>query len=77
MRNYDKIIFVNSKKSLRLKRYLKRGKNRKFFNLLDKRQLAPEKKIKHSDFVINNNGSLTNLKKIIKIIKNKLWMKLY
>mgnify|MGYP001211247119 FL=1 len=72
MRNYDKIIFVNSKKSLRLKRYLKRGKNRKFFNLLDKRQLAPEKKIKHSDFVINNNGSLTNLKKIIKIIKTKL-----
>ena len=72
MRNYDKIIFVNSKKSLRLKRYLKRGKNRKFFNLLDKRQLAPEKKIKHSDFVINNNGSLTSLKKIIKIIKNKL-----
>ena len=72
MKNYDKIIFVNSKKSLRLKRYLKRGKSRKIFNVLDKRQLPPAKKMKHCDFLINNNGSLKNLKKNTKNIKNKL-----
>tara|TARA_A100001015_G_scaffold231901_1_gene262681 strand:+ start:801 stop:1364 length:564 start_codon:yes stop_codon:yes gene_type:complete len=68
MKNYNKIIFVNSRKDLRLKRYLKRGNNRKIFNLLNKRQLSPVKKIKFSDYVINNNGSLKLLKKNIKNI---------
>ena len=72
MKNYDKIIFVNSKKALRLKRYLKRGKSRKIFNLLDKRQLPPVKKIKFCDYVINNNGSIKLLKKNIKNIMLKL-----
>ena len=72
MKHYDKIIFVNSKKSLRLKRYLKRGNRKTIFNLLDKRQLSPSKKIKFCDYVINNNGSLKNLQKSVKIIKNKL-----
>ena len=49
MKNYDKIIFVNSRKDLRLKRYLKRGNNKKIFNLLNKRQLSPAKKL---NFVI-------------------------
>ena len=75
--NYDKIVFVNSKKNKRLKRYLNRGKNRKMFDLLDKRQLSPQKKIKFSDYVINNNGSLKNLKKDVKIVQNKIWMKLF
>ena len=68
MKNYDKIIFVNARKDLRLKRYLKRGKSKKIFNLLNKRQLSPEKKIKYCDYVINNNGSLKLLKKNIKNI---------
>ena len=72
MKNYHKIIFVNSKKALRLKRYLKRGKNKKIFYILDKRQLSPVKKIKFCDYVINNNGSLKNLQKNVKIIKNKI-----
>ena len=71
-KHYDKTIFVNSKKSLRLKRFLKRGKNKKFFDLLDKRQLSPVKKIKLCDHVINNNSSLKKLKKNVKIIKNKI-----
>tara|TARA_B100000700_G_scaffold167568_1_gene185085 strand:- start:4689 stop:5255 length:567 start_codon:yes stop_codon:yes gene_type:complete len=72
-KHYDKTIFVNSKKSLRLKRFLKRGKkNKKFFDLLDKRQLPPVKKIKLCDYVINNNSSLKKLKKNVKIIKNKI-----
>ncbi len=72
MKNYDKIIFVNSKKALRLKRYLKRGKSRKIFNLLDKRQLPPVKKIKFCDYVINNNNSLNILKKNVKMTKDNL-----
>ena len=72
--NLDKLA-LNSKKVLRLKRYLKRRKNKIFFKLLDKRQLSPIKKIKFSDHVINNNGSLKNLRKNVMIIKNKIWMK--
>ena len=72
MKNYDKIIFVNSKKKLRLKRFLKRGKSKKIFKILDKRQLAPAKKIKFCDYVINNNGTLNKLKRQIKSIKNIL-----
>ena len=72
MKNFSKIVFVNSKKKIRLKRYLKRGKNKTIFNLLDKRQLSPMKKIKSSNHVINNNNSLEFLKKNVKIIKNNL-----
>ena len=72
MKNYDKIVLVNSKKALRLKRYIKGGKSRKIFNLLDKRQLPPAKKIKFCDYVINNNNSLNNLKKNVNSIINKI-----
>ena len=72
MKNYDKIILVNSRRDLRLKRYLKRGNNVKIFNLLNKRQLSPAKKIKFCDYVINNNGSLKLLKKNIKNIMIKI-----
>ena len=71
MKNYDKIIFVNSSKSLRLKRYIKRGKSKRIFNILDKRQLSPEKKNKFSDYTINNNYSLKKLTKNVKLIKIK------
>ena len=43
-----------------------------FFNLLNKRQLSPAKKIKFCDYVINNNGSLKLLKKNIKNIMIKI-----
>ncbi len=72
MKNYHKIILVNSRKNLRLKRYLKRGNNSKIFNLLNKRQLSPVKKIKFCDYVINNNGSLKLLKNNIKNIMMEL-----
>ena len=72
MKHYDKIILVNSRRDLRLKRYLKRGNNKKIFNLLNKRQLSPAKKIKFCDYVINNNGSLKLLKKNIKNIMIKI-----
>ena len=69
MSNYDVIIFVNSKKKLRLKRFLRRGKSINLFNFLDKRQLPAAKKIKYCDEVINNNFSLKKLRKNVKIIK--------
>ena len=72
MKHYDKIILVNSRRDLRLKRYLKRGNNKKIFNLLNKRQLSPEKKIKFCDYVINNNSSLKKLKKNVKLIESKI-----
>ena len=72
MKNYDKIVFVNSKKSLRIKRFLKRGKSLELFNLLDKRQLPPAKKVKFCDYVINNNNSLNILKKNVKMTKDNL-----
>ena len=71
MKDYDVIVFINSKKKIRLKRYLKRGRDKKIFNLLDKRQLPPSKKIKFCDYVINNNKNLKKLKKVIKSIKTK------
>ncbi len=71
MKDYDVIIFINSKKKIRLKRYLKKGRDKKIFNLLDKRQLPPSKKIKFCDYVINNNKNLKKLKKVIKSIKTK------
>ena len=69
MKYYHKIIFVSSREDLRLKRYLKKRNNKKIFNLLNKRQLPPAKKIKFCDYVINNNNSLKLLKKNVKIIK--------
>ena len=44
----------------------------KLFNVLDKRQLKPVKKIKFCDYVIHNNNSLKKLKKRVKLIQNKL-----
>ena len=72
MQSYDKIIFVNSRKDLRLKRYLKRGNNKRFFNILNNRKLSQKKKIKYCDHVINNNGSLKLLKRNIRNIMMKL-----
>ncbi|MDB9760975.1 dephospho-CoA kinase [Pelagibacteraceae bacterium] len=67
-RYFDKIIFVDAKKKIRLKRYLKRGAEKKTFETLDKRQLSPSKKKNLCDLTINNNFSLAILKKNVKKI---------
>ena len=72
MNKFHKIIFVNSKRNIRKKRFLRRGKSIKLFNILDRRQDKPAKKIKFSDHVINNNNSLKRLKKNVKLVLNKL-----
>ena len=65
-RYFDKIIFVDAKKKLRLKRYLKRNGKKNTFELLNKRQLSSVIKKKICDFTINNNYSLLILKKNVK-----------
>ena len=62
----DKLVFINAKKKIRLKRYLKKNGNRKTFNLLNNRQVSPSVKKKICDYTINNNNSLAILKKNVK-----------
>tara|TARA_B110000971_G_scaffold19785_1_gene18066 strand:- start:3425 stop:3985 length:561 start_codon:yes stop_codon:yes gene_type:complete len=63
---FDKIIFVDAKKELRLKRYSKRNNDKETFEILNKRQLSPFTKKKTCDLIINNNYSLKILKKNVK-----------
>jgi dephospho-CoA kinase len=63
---FDKLIFVGANRGLRLKRYLKKGGNKKTFNLLDKKQLPATFKKKTCDYTFSNNYSLAILKKNIK-----------
>ena len=69
---FDIVIFVAAKKNIRLKRYLKKGGNKKIFTILEKRQYNQNKKIKLCDYVIYNNKSLKVLKNNIKILNKKL-----
>ena len=68
---FDKIIFVDAKKKIRLKRYLKLNNDKNTFEVLNKRQLSPVVKKKICDITINNNYSMVILKKNVKkFIKN-------
>ena len=63
---FDKIIFVDAKKKIRLKRYLSRKNDIQIFKILNKRQLAPVIKKKVCDLIIHNNYSLDILKDNVK-----------
>jgi len=67
---FDKVVLVDTKKKIRLKRYLKRKHDKKIFEILNKRQMSPTIKKKKCDFIINNNYSkavlMKNVKKFIK-----------
>lgn len=63
---FNKVIFVDAKKKIRLKRYLKRNLNEQTFNMLNSRQLLPAVKKKLCDYTIDNNYSLAILKKNVK-----------
>ena len=70
-RYFDVIIFIKSKRNLRLKRFkLKKG-NIKLFSLLDNHQLKDTKKMKLCDHIVVNNKSLNLLKKnLLNIIQS-------
>ena len=70
MKYFDLIIFIKSNKSLRLKRYISNGGDKRLFSYLDNHQMKDSKKIKYCDFVVVNNKSLSVLKsKILNIIE--------
>jgi len=69
---FDLIVNIAEKKELRLRRYLRRGGNKKIFTILDNRQFKNKKKIKNCDYVIYNNKSFKSLKKQVNKLKKRL-----
>ena len=65
MKYFDKIIFIKSKKQLRLKRFKLKNGDLKLFNLLNSKQMSDNKKVKFCDYVVVNEKNL-------QILKNKL-----
>ena len=63
MKYFNVIIFIKSKRNLRLKRFkLKNGKT-KMFSLLDDHQIKDVKKMQLCDHIVVNNKSISVLKK--------------
>ena len=60
---FDIIFYIKAKKSLRLKRFKKKGGNKIFFNVLNKKQFSDKKKAKYCDHVIVNEKNLNIFKK--------------
>ncbi len=72
MKYFDVIILVSAPKSKRVARFVKKGGNISLFNILNKHQLKPKEKRKHSDILIVNNRSKKNLKIKVNNVKNKI-----
>ena len=71
MHNFDAVIFIKAKKSIRLRRFITKGGNKKLFVTLNKKQLTDAKKIKFSDYVVVNESNIKILKKkLLAILKN-------
>ena len=71
MKYFDKIIFIRSKKQLRLKRFKSKNGDKKLFNLLNSKQMRDSKKIKYCDYVVVNEKNLKILKKDLLSIMSK------
>ncbi|MFH1052120.1 MAG: dephospho-CoA kinase [bacterium] len=70
---FDYIIVVDAKEDIAIDRIKKRSNMKEEdIRYRMKQQLSQELKIQHSDFVIENNGSLDDLKKSVEIIVNIL-----
>ncbi len=63
MKKFDVIFFIKSKKSSRLKRFIKKGGNKDLFQMLNNKQLNDKNKIKYCDHTVLNDKSLKALKK--------------
>ncbi len=67
---FDLVIFIKSKRNLRIKRFKSKGGSEKLFRLLDKHQIQDNKKMRFCDHIIVNNKSLAVLKKnLLNIIR--------
>ena len=71
MKYFDKIIFIKSKKQLRLKRFKSKNGDKKLFNLLNSKQMRDNKKIKFCDYVVVNEKNFKILKKDLSTIISK------
>ena len=63
MKYFNLIIFIKANKSLRLKRFKSKKGDKELFDLLNKKQLNDNKKIKFSNYVVVNEKNLKMLKK--------------
>ena len=72
MKNFDTIIFIKAKKSIRLKRFIKKGGDKRIFNILNDKQLSDVKKVMFSDIIVVNDGNLKILKRNLRDIMKKL-----
>ena len=67
---FNAIIFIKSKRSLRIKRFKAKGGNEKLFKVLNSKQLSDKKKLKYCDHLVVNEKNKTILKKqLLNIIK--------
>tara|TARA_B100001057_G_scaffold152601_1_gene152665 strand:+ start:2212 stop:2778 length:567 start_codon:yes stop_codon:yes gene_type:complete len=71
MKNFNVIIFIKSKKELRLRRFKLRRGNKSLFNLLNSKQMSDKKKIRLCDYVVVNDKNLKILKKNLTSILSK------
>ena len=72
MKKFDIVIFVKANKSLRFKRFISKGGNKKLFQILNKKQLSDKKKEKHCDYVVVNEKNKIILKKRLLDILKKI-----
>ena len=71
MKYFDVIYLIKAKKKIRYRRFISKGGNRVFFEILNKKQLIDKKKAKYCDYVIKNEKNIKILKKnLLDILNN-------
>tara|TARA_B100000902_G_C27110815_1_gene813467 strand:- start:192 stop:758 length:567 start_codon:yes stop_codon:yes gene_type:complete len=70
MKYFNIVIFIKTKKQIRLKRFQSKSGDKKLFNILNNKQMKDIEKIKFCDHVVVNEKNLSILKKnLFAIIK--------
>tara|TARA_B100000676_G_C18058159_1_gene835880 strand:- start:843 stop:1406 length:564 start_codon:yes stop_codon:yes gene_type:complete len=70
MDHFNAIIFIKSKKSLRIKRFKAKGGSEKLFKVLNSKQLSDDKKLRYCDhIVVNEKNKIILKKRLLNIIK--------
>jgi len=68
-KDFNYTIFISATSKKRKQRVLSRGASANYFNLMNRKQIKENIKQNLSDFTINNNGSILNLRlNIIKLL---------
>ena len=70
-KNFDITFFIKANKTIRLKRFLRKGGNKNLFEILNKKQFSDAKKMKFCDYtVVNEKNKKFLKKKLLDIFKN-------